>query len=221
MQRPRLGVDAAGLPGLGVELGQEDRVAGDLDVALDLAEHLQGPVGDVVDGLGHPRGQRVGELQLGQRPDGGLLHDVRPPRTQAHHRVVDTDVAVDEHVRLGHFDVVEDAQRVLLVEAGGERGVERMGTGADPAVTAQENQTGGVHRHGERQGVLGRPVAGHRHGRVDGLLVGVRGQGGQQPGTTHDDRVGRLADLVQRHRVVHQVAVGLLVDGRVDDRVGQ
>ena len=40
MQRPGLGVHAALLPRLGVELREEDRVAGDLDVAEHLTEQL-------------------------------------------------------------------------------------------------------------------------------------------------------------------------------------
>ena len=74
-------------------------------------------------------GQAVRELQLGERADRRLLHDVRPPRGGPHHRVVDVEVAVDEDPLARHLDVVEDHERVLLVEAGRQRTVERVGAG--------------------------------------------------------------------------------------------
>ena len=42
-------------PVVGVLLGEQDRAAGDLDVAEQLAEHLEGPRRRVVHRLGHPR----------------------------------------------------------------------------------------------------------------------------------------------------------------------
>ena len=90
--------------------------SGHLDVARQLTQHLHRRGRGVVDRFRHPQGQPVGELQLRECPDGGLLHDVGPPRGRPHHRVVDVDVAVDEHALVRHLDIVEDGEGVLLVE---------------------------------------------------------------------------------------------------------
>jgi hypothetical protein len=57
--------------------------------------------------------------------------------------------------------------------------------------------------------------------RVDGDLVGERRQGRQDPGAAHDDAGGRVAGLVHGHAIAGELAVGRLVDGRMDDRVGE
>src|SRR5262249_9408096 len=85
-------------------------------VTQELPQHLQRPRTLVVDGLGHPRGQTVGELELVQRANRGLvgqvLHD--PRRADV---VVDVHPPVDEDALFWDLHVVEDHEGVLFVEA--------------------------------------------------------------------------------------------------------
>ena len=94
--------------------GEQHRAAGDLDVGQELAEHLERGGALVVEGLGHARGQAVGELELGLRPERALVREVLDDPTGAN-RVVDDGAAVHEQALAGHLDVVEDHERVLLV----------------------------------------------------------------------------------------------------------
>ena len=57
--------------------------------------------------------------------------------------------------------------------------------------------------------------------RVDGDLVGERRQGRQDPGAAHDDAGGGLAGLVHGDPIAGELAIGRLVDGGMDDRVGE
>ena len=199
--------------------GQQDGAARHLEIAQQLAEHLLGGRALVVDGLGHARGQAVGELELGGGADRGLhgqvLDDPRLPDA-----VVDVDPAVQEEAVPGHLDVVEDHERVLLVEAGGQRPIERMGARGGGAVPAQEDQPGGVDgdREGQRIGVGARR---DRQARVDGDLVGEGREGGEDAGPAHDDAVLGLAHLVEGDPVADDLWIGRLVHRGLDDGVGE
>jgi hypothetical protein len=107
---------------------QEHGTARHLDVGEQLAEHLLRGRALVVDGRRQAGGQAVGELQLRQRPDRGLVREVLDdPRLSD--AVVDVHSTVDEDAVAGHLDVVEDDEGVLLVESGGQRAVEGVRAG--------------------------------------------------------------------------------------------
>ena len=102
----------------------------------------------------------------------------------------------------GHLDVVEDHERVLLVEADGQRRSNGSAAG-DAALSRHRNMRPGASIGMVKDSAYSRRRVGRqRVTGVHGELVGERGQRGQDPGPAHDDRVVGLADLVQRHRVV-------------------
>ena len=137
-----------------------------------------------------------------------------------HHVVVDVDLAVDEEAFARNLDVVEDDERVLLVETARQRMVVSIGPARD-AVAAEELQARRRHRDRERQRVA-RAVGGNRVRRIDRELVRERGQRGQHSRAAHDDAVPGVLDLVERDVAAAGRDVGRrLVDGRVDDRVRQ
>ena len=79
----------------------------------------------------------------------------------------------------GHLDIVEDDERVLLVEAGREGLVE--GVGVDPVVVpADDLHPRGRHRNREDEGdVAG--VPGNGTARIEGDLVRERAEGAEEP----------------------------------------
>ena len=118
------------------------------------------------------------------------------------------------------LDVVEDHERILLVEARRQRPVEHVGPGRRRAVTAQEDQPRRLDGNGKREGVrLG--ARRQRLRRVDGDLVRERCQRRQDAGAAHHDARRGLADLVHGHAVADDLRVGRLVDGRMNDRMGE
>ena len=138
-----------------------------------------------------------------------------------HDRVVDVGSAVDEDPVARHLDVVEDHERVLLVEprstAGGRRG---SASGRD-ALSRHRKISPGVSIGIEKlERVLGRCVRRQRVAGVHGDLVGERRQRGEDARAADDDAVLGVADLVQRHRVAGEDVVGRPVDRRVDDACG-
>ncbi len=76
-----------------------------------------------IDRFRHAAREPPGEFKLGLCPDHRLLHDVRPPRG-LHHGVIDVEIAIDEDALTRHLDIVEDDERILLVETAGEWVVE-------------------------------------------------------------------------------------------------
>ena len=204
---------------LGLHLGRVDRRSGEFGEGPDFAEHFLGCGLFAVDALQHPVGDAPGELQLGLRPDHGLLHDVGRPGSP-HHRIVGSEVRIDEHAVLRHLDIVEDHEGVLLVEAPGQGvivGVLRL----REAVAAEDLHPRRGHRNAERQGVGVRALA-QRKRRIDGHFVREGSECRQNTRATDNDaRVG-LADLMQSDVVARPwcVAQGL-IDRRVDDGVGQ
>ena len=120
-----------------------------------------------------------------------------------------------------HLDVVEDDERVLLVEPHREWVVEEVRVGPGRAVAAEEDQPGRVHRDREAQRVLGRRSGRQRVAGIDRDLVGERRQRREDAAAPNDDAVLGVTDLVQRHRVALEHLVRGAVDGRVHECVRQ
>ena len=106
-------------------LGGADCSAGQFRIDGNLAEHPFGRRRNVVDHLSHPHREAIGELQLGLRANHRLLHDVRIPSGR-HHGVVGVAIRIDEDAVARHLDIVENHERILLVEAAGEWMVEKF-----------------------------------------------------------------------------------------------
>ena len=121
---------------------EQDGASCHLEVGEELAKHFLGAGTLVVDRLGHARGEAVGEFQLGHGPDGGLVREIFDD-AGIPDAVVEVDPTVQEQALAGHFDVVEDDEGVLLVEAGRQRPVERMRSGAD-ALSRHRKMSPGV-----------------------------------------------------------------------------
>src|SRR5262249_31934126 len=119
-----------------------------------------------------------------------------------------------------HLDVVEDHEGVLLVEAGGQRAVEGVRARGGGAVPAQEDQPGRVDGDGEGQGVAG-GVGGDGQRGGDGELGGERGQRGEDGRAAHHDARRGVRHLVERDAVADDARVRRLVDGGLDDGVGE
>ena len=99
-----------------------------------------------------------------------------------------------------------------------------LSNGSAPGVEAESRhrnfRPGVSSGNGEGHGVF-RRVGRNGLARIHRLLVGVGRQRGQHPGSPDDDAVGRLADLADGDLVAHDLAIGALVDGGLDDRMGE
>ena len=126
-----------------------DRGASEFRIGGNLAQHLLGRGRDIIDDLGHPHRETIGELELGLRANHRLLHDVGIP-PGGHHGVVGVTIRIDEDAIARHLDIVEDHESVLLVEAARQRMVEQIRPGR-AAIAANELQPGRVHWNAERQ----------------------------------------------------------------------
>ena len=219
LQRRTVGKPHAVLALPGLLQRQFQGVGGHAHVAGHLAQHLRRRRRVVADHLRHAGGEAVGELELGERPDRRLGGHVDRIAGLAH-RIVDLDIAVDEDPVPRHQHVVEDAEGILLVETRRQRLVERIGSRRRCRIATQEFQAGRVERNGEGHRILGGTCRDRLPG-IHRLLVGVGCEGGQHATAPDDDAVGRFADLSHRDLVAQDPAVGPLVDGGLDDRMGE
>ena len=204
----------------GAVLGGLDGAARQFRIRPEFAQHVRNLAAPTLAGhVHHARGEFVGELQLHQGPNRRLLHDVAGPAAP-HHAVEDLRIAVAEDPRSGHFNMIEDDEGVLLVEAAGKRRIERVAAHA-VVVPAEDAQARRSHGDGERQGDLWL-IDGHGVGRIDRDLIGERAERRQDPGAVNHDGVRRFVHLAQRQFAVDALVVGdALVNDGVDDGVGQ
>ena len=130
------------------------------------------------------------------------------------------DVAVDEHVLPRHQHLVEDEDRVVLVQPAGERVVERAAHHLGNHLVgrpADQLHPGRAHRDRAHDREL--PTL-HRHRPVvgDEVVVSERRSGGDDLGAADDDPVVALLLDVHEH-VADVLQRPVAVDRRVDDRV--
>ena len=155
--------------------------------------------------LDHPANRRLqGRIARGARQDA----------------VEDLDVAVDEDALTGNFDVVEDGERVLLVETRTERAVEVAAARVE-GFAADELHPGSIHRQCEAQRIwlfAGAP----RVERTHEYLVGKRRQGREHFGATNYDPAVGLANESQRGERIGLCGGTLgAIDLRIDQRMRQ
>ena len=130
------------------------------------------------------------------------------------------DIAMDEHVFPRNEDIVEDEDRVVLVEPGRERIVEgRAHRGRLHLVraAAEEFYPGGVHRRDEhhREVVVGDF---RRHVLAEEIVMRQRCRGRHHLGARHmNTGVGLLVDGYKD--VLHLIRRFVAVDRRIDDRM--
>ena len=136
---------------------------------------------------------------------------------EAHHP---RRVAIDEHVLPGHEHVVEDEDRVVLVEARRQRVIERRAIARRRRLVgcpADQLQARRVYRHHEHQGeveVLGRRLRRLAHE----IVVGERRRRRHDLGAGDVD-AGRRLLLHARVDVLHRLRRQVPVDRRIDQRV--
>ena len=172
---------------------------------------------DHVDGLEQ---QSRDEVELHREPRAALEHRARMETRVREERVGPLDVLVDEHVLPRHENLVEDEDRVVLVEAATERVVERAPhdlRGHRVGRPADELHARRVHgdHEGQREFLL---LDRHRARLRHEVVMREGGAGGDDLGAAHDQ--AGIALLLHVHVHVRDfVRRTVAIDGRVHERV--
>ena len=170
-----------------------------------------------VQGLEHDAGQKV---ELDGEPRAAVHGEARNEARAGKEVVGLVQIAIDEQVLPRHEHLVQDEDRVVLVQARGQRIVERAAQRRGVQFVgrpADELHAPAVHgNHGEQRHV----GAAQRRGAVeaDEVVVGERRARGDDLGAAHHD--ARIGLLLHVHENVSDLFGRLvLVQRRVDQRV--